>query len=85
MTMGCHPVPNPAFIIKARATVRGMVVYDHNDLKDAFEHDVSQWLRDAKIHFKEDMTDGLDNAADAFCRLMRGENFGKAIVKVKQE
>ncbi len=79
------PGPNPAFIIKARATVRGMVVYDHEDLRDQFISDVSGWLRDGQIRFLEDRTEGLENAPEAFCRLMRGLNVGKALVVVAPE
>ena len=76
------PGPNPAFTIKARATVRGLVVYDHEDLRPEFEQQVSQWLRQGEISYLEDMVEGLQAAPGLFCRLMRGENFGKAIVKV---
>ncbi len=79
------PGPNPAWIIKARATVRGMVVYDHEDLRETFVKEVSGWLREGKIHYLEDRTSGLENAAEAFSRLMRGDNVGKAIVVVGDE
>ncbi len=76
------PGPNPAFIIKARATVRGLVVYDHEDLRAEFEQQAGRWLEQGKIRYKEDLVEGLEAAPGLFCRLMRGENFGKAIVKV---
>ncbi|MGI9260741.1 MAG: NADP-dependent oxidoreductase [Woeseiaceae bacterium] len=76
------PGPNPAWIIKARATVRGMVVYDHEDLRDDFVTDAAQWLKEERIRYIEDVTVGLENAPEAFSRLMRGLNHGKAIVKV---
>ncbi len=79
------PGPNPAFTIKARATVRGLVVYDHEDLRPEFEQQVSAWLKQGKIKYKEDMVEGLEAAPGLFCRLMRGENFGKAIVKVAEQ
>ena len=79
------PGPNPAWIIKARATVRGMVVYDHEDLRNAMVRDVSGWLREGRIHYLEDRSDGLESAPHAFARLMRGDNVGKAIVVVGSE
>ena len=69
-------------MIKARATVRGMVVYDHEDLRDTFVNEVSQWLAVGKIHYLEDRTEGIENAPEAFSRLMRGDNVGKALVVV---
>ncbi len=82
---GMPPGPNPAFIIKARATVRGMVVYDHEDLRPEFEATVSKWLRAGEIKYLEDMSIGLANAPEAFSRLMHGKNTGKAIVKVLED
>jgi NADPH-dependent curcumin reductase CurA len=78
------PGPNPAFIIKARATVRGMVVYDHEDLRAKMVEDVSQWLREGKVQYLEDRTIGLANAPEAFSQLMRGNNVGKSIVVVNE-
>lgn len=79
------PGPNPAFIIKARATVRGMVVYDHEDLRPEMVEKVSQWLREGKIQYLEDRTTGLANAPEAFSQLMQGNNVGKALVVVGDE
>ena len=79
------PGPNPAWIIKARATVRGMVVYDHEDLRERFVSDVSGWLKEGRIRYLEDRTEGLENAPEAFSRLMRGDNVGKAIVVAAAE
>jgi len=79
------PGPNPAFIIKARATVRGMVVYDHEDLRQEMVREVSNWRREGRIQYLEDRTQGLENAPQAFSRLMQGQNVGKAIVVVSEE
>ncbi|MFK7888456.1 MAG: NADP-dependent oxidoreductase [Gammaproteobacteria bacterium] len=76
------PGPNPAFIIKSRATVRGLVVYDHEDLRPEFEAAVGAWIRNGELKFKEDIAVGIERAAEAFCALMRGENFGKALVRL---
>ena len=76
------PGPNPASIIKARATVRGMVVYDHYNRQQEFLDYAIPWLKEGKIKFREDVSEGLENAPYAFERLMSGRNFGKTIIKV---
>ncbi len=76
------PGPNPAFIIKARAIVRGLVVYDHEDLRPEFEKTVGGWISAGDLRFNEDVAEGIAAAPDAFCALMRGENFGKALVRL---
>lgn len=62
-----------------------MVVYDHEDVRDTFVKDVSGWLAEGRIRYLEDRTQGLQPAAEAFSRLMRGENVGKVIVEVGAE
>jgi NADPH-dependent curcumin reductase len=76
------PGPNPAFTIKARAHVHGLVVYDHEDLRARMLREVAPWIRGGAIAWKEDVAHGLEQAPAAFERLMRGQNFGKMVVKV---
>ena len=69
-------------VVAARATVQGLVVYDHLHRMAEMQRVIGRWIRDGRFKYREDVTDGLDNAPDAFCRLMRGENFGKTLVRV---
>jgi NADPH-dependent curcumin reductase CurA len=69
-------------VVAARATVKGLVVYDHLHRMDEMQRVIGRWIREGRFKYREDVTDGLDNAPAAFCRLMRGENFGKALVRV---
>ena len=78
------PGPNPALIIRARATVQGLVVYDHEDLRPQMEADLGARLQAGELAFREDVAEGLHQAAAAFCRLMAGKTFGKALVKVAE-
>jgi NADPH-dependent curcumin reductase CurA len=43
---------------------------------------VSDGLSDGRIKYREDLTEGLERAPEAFLRMLRGQNFGKALVKV---
>lgn len=74
--------PPPGLIIKARATIRGLVVYDHEDLRPEMERVCGAWAASGDVAVNEDITEGLANAPAAFARLTRGENFGKTLVKV---
>ena len=75
--------PNPAWFIKARATVRGLVVYDHWADLPAMQAELGAHHRAGSLHFREDISHGLASAPAAFCRLMRGENQGKVIVTLQ--
>jgi hypothetical protein len=74
--------PPPGLIIRARASVRGMVVYDHEDMRAEAVQQLSAWIKSGDLAYREDITAGLENAGAAFSRLMRGETFGKTLVKV---
>lgn len=76
------PGPNPGAIIRARATVRGLVVYDHEDKRAEFVENALGWIADDKIAYNEEVTEGIENAPEAFERLMSGRNFGKTIIKI---
>jgi len=69
-------------VVGARATINGLVVYDHLQRMGELQKVVGRWLREGRFKYREDVTDGLENAPEAFCRLMRGENFGKSLVRV---
>lgn len=76
------PGPPPGMWIKARATVKGLVVYDFESRREEFIRACLPHLERGELFQREDISDGLDSAPEAFCRLMRGENFGKVIVRV---
>ena len=42
-------------------------------------------VRDGRIKYREDIVEGLENAPQALIGLLRGENFGKVIVRVASE
>jgi NADPH-dependent curcumin reductase CurA len=65
-----------------RLTIRGFIVWDFAELRDDFQRDVSQWIRDGRIKYREDIVDGLENAPQTFIGLLKGENFGKQLVRV---
>ena len=77
------PPPGPSLIplVMARATVRGLVVYDHEDKQQDFLRACTRWLKEGRIRYREDIAEGIEKAPEAFCRLMRGKNVGKALVQ----
>ena len=72
-------------IFAARATIRALIVYDYLDQMGEMRNSVGGWIRDGKFHYQEDIAEGLATAPEAFCRLMRGQNFGKALVRVADD
>ena len=46
---------------------------------------MSQWVREAKIKYREDVVEGIEKAPQAFIGLLQGKNFGKLLVRVGRE
>ena len=76
------PGPDPGLLIARRAIVSGLVVYDYEPRREEYIRECLPMLAQGKLHQREDVTVGLENAPAAFHRLMSGRNFGKAIVRV---
>jgi len=77
--------PGPANIFLAitkRLRLQGFIVRDHYDMVNQFLSDMSKWIKEDKIKWKETIFEGLGNSPKAFMALFNGENFGKTLVKV---
>lgn len=65
-----------------RLTFRGFIVSDFASRHGDFLRDMSTWVRDGKVKYKEFVTEGLESAPEAFIGLLKGANFGKQLVRV---
>jgi NADPH-dependent curcumin reductase CurA len=72
-------------ILVKRLTFRGFIVWDYSSQYSDFISDMSGWLREGRVKYREDITDGLENAPRELVGLLRGENFGKKIIRVSPD
>nr|WP_281164092.1 NADP-dependent oxidoreductase [Demetria terragena] len=49
-----------------------------------FLRDMTGWIADGSVQYREDIVDGLDQAIEAFRGLLKGRNFGKLVVRVSE-
>ena len=54
------------------------------DYQSQFLEEMSAWVRDGLVLYKEDMWHGLERAPDAFDAMLKGGNFGKTLVQVSE-
>jgi hypothetical protein len=66
-------------ILVKRLTFRGFIVFDYASQIPDFISDMSGWLRAGRVKYREDITDGLENAPRELIGLLKGENFGKKL------
>ncbi len=71
-------------ILTKRLTVRGLLVTDFASLHGDFLRDMGEWVKEGRVKYREDIVDGFENAPRALIGLLRGENFGKLLVRVAE-
>lgn len=69
-------------ILTRHLTVRGFIQHDFISLYPQFLREMGAWLGEDKIRYREDIVEGLENAPAALIGLLKGENFGKVVVKL---
>jgi NADPH-dependent curcumin reductase len=65
-----------------RLRIQGFIVWDFREQLPDFLREMGAWVREGKIKYREDIVDGLEKAPEAFIGLLRGDNFGKLIVRI---
>jgi NADPH-dependent curcumin reductase CurA len=71
-----------ALILRRSLKMQGFIVSNYRDRFPDFVRDMSSWLAEGKVVYREDVVDGLENAPQAFLGLFSGANFGKLVVRV---
>ncbi|MFS2137879.1 NADP-dependent oxidoreductase [Duganella sp. Dugasp56] len=82
------PVKGPAnylSLLVNRARMEGIVVFDYADRYHLGIAQLGQWMKEGKIHSKEDIVQGLENFPQALNMLFEGKNFGKLVLQVASE
>jgi NADPH-dependent curcumin reductase CurA len=79
-----EPTFHPSLLIVYRARMEGFLVTDYAHRFDEAAVRLATWVVEGKIKWREDVTEGLENAPAAFMGMLRGENRGKALVKVAE-
>jgi NADPH-dependent curcumin reductase CurA len=69
-------------LIERRAHVEGFLVSDFSARFETATADLHRWVEGGALDYRETVTDGLENAPDAFLGLFEGENVGKQVVRV---
>jgi len=69
-------------LVVRQAKAEGFLVHQFADRYDEALRQLSIWLREKRIRYREDVVEGLENAPKAFIGMMEGRNIGKQLVKV---
>ncbi|WP_436932783.1 NADP-dependent oxidoreductase [Halosimplex halobium] len=71
-------------LIETRARVEGFLVGDFEPRYEQATERLAEWVAGGDIEYRETVTEGLENAPEAFLGLFEGENIGKQLVRVSE-
>ncbi|MDA8540017.1 NADP-dependent oxidoreductase [Alphaproteobacteria bacterium] len=67
--------------ITHRLRMEGLVVYDYAKRFPEAQAAMAALIRDGKLAYKEDISDGIEDAPRAYAALFAGANFGRRLIK----
>jgi NADPH-dependent curcumin reductase CurA len=67
--------------ITHRLRMEGLVVYDYAKQVPKAQAAIAALIRDGKLAYKEDISDGIEDAPRAYATLFAGANFGRRLIK----
>jgi NADPH-dependent curcumin reductase CurA len=73
-------------LLTKRIKMQGFIIFDdYGHRYGEFYQQMSAWLAEGRIKYREDIVDGLEDAPEAFIGLLEGKNFGKLVVRIAQD
>ncbi len=72
-------------ILVKRARMQGILIFDYAGRTDEGIRQMAEWMRAGRLHYREDVVDGIENAPAALAGLYRGENMGKMLIRTRPE
>ena len=82
-----YGVKNIGLFVAKRLTMRGFIVGDPDmGPKYAVDHqkNVAKWISDGSFKAQQSVTVGIDNAVKGLLGMLKGENFGKAVLQIEE-
>ena len=72
-------------LLVKRARMQGFIVLDYTGRYAEALKDLTPWVRQGLIRYREDILEGIEQAPGAIAGLYRGENFGKRLIRIARE
>ncbi|GAB3628739.1 2-alkenal reductase [Pandoraea terrae] len=76
------PLQAPGLLLTQRLLVQGFIVTEHLEVWPEALGALAQALASGELRYRETISQGIESAPAAFLGLLRGENFGKQVVRL---
>jgi NADPH:quinone reductase len=71
-------------LVAKQAKVEGFLVHQFSERYEEGLRQLSTWLREKRLRYREDVVTGIENAPRAFIGMLEGRNIGKQLVKLAE-
>ncbi|MCG9546370.1 NADP-dependent oxidoreductase [Vibrio sp. Isolate33] len=72
-------------LLVKRIKMQGFIIFDdYAHRYNEFATQMTEWLSQGKMHYREHLIEGLNEAPQAFMGLLEGQNFGKLVIKTNE-
>src|SRR5579872_2117181 len=79
-----EPGPRPlAYVLVKQLKVEGFIVFRWQNRYQEGIVQMAKWLGEGKLKHREEIVDGFENTVKAFIGMLKGDNTGKMLVKVR--
>ncbi|KAG0164762.1 hypothetical protein DFQ28_007707 [Apophysomyces sp. BC1034] len=79
-----EPIHNLVQVVTKSLTIQGFIVSNSPEMEEQFRKDMTQWLLDGKIQYRETVAEGIEKTPEALIDVLKGRNFGKQVVSVSR-
>lgn len=79
-----YALKNAFTIFKRMARMEAFFIYEMSERFERAEAQLADWISAGKLHYQEDILEGLEQMPTALIRLFEGRNVGKQLVRVSQ-
>jgi NADPH-dependent curcumin reductase CurA len=69
-------------ILVKRARMSGLLIFDYAHRYEEAIARLADWVRAGKLHYREEISDGIEHCPGAIAELYRGENLGKRLIRL---
>lgn len=81
-----YGVPNLMNVVSKRLKMQGFIVLDPDfgpKYAEAHQRTVSKWIHEGTFKAQQSVTPGIDNAITGLLGMLKGDNFGKAVLTIQ--
>jgi hypothetical protein len=72
-------------LLVKRARMQGFIIFDYAERYTEALQELTQWVRQGLIRYREDILEGIEQAPGSIAGLYRGENFGKRLIRIASQ